>query len=109
MIAEKLEAMASLGDFNTRMKDFFDIHFLVTNEKLDPEILSQAIRATFERRKTALPASLPDSLKPEFAKQKQAQWAAFLNRNNLKSAPKELSIILQQIREKLPIDWENLK
>jgi predicted nucleotidyltransferase component of viral defense system len=33
VVAEKLEAMVLLGEQNSRMKDFFDIHFLVTTEE----------------------------------------------------------------------------
>ncbi len=108
VIAEKLEAMVTLGDQNSRMKDFFDIHYLVTNETLDAQLLKDAIIATFERRKTDLPQTGPQSLSEEFAGLKQTQWQAFLGRNKLDRVNSDFSAILQSIRERLPIDWKSL-
>jgi hypothetical protein len=52
VIAEKLEAMVSLGEANSRMKDFYDIHFLSLHYAFDGDILRQAIAATFAVRRT---------------------------------------------------------
>jgi len=67
------------------MKDYFDLWVLLHNGGLDDADLARAIRATFERRGTALPASVPVGLSEEFAPDptKQAQWRAFLSRNGL--------------------------
>lgn len=59
VIAEKFEAMVSNGDRNTRVKDFFDVHLLMQIRELDFNTLQEAIQATFQRRKTVLPESLP--------------------------------------------------
>ena len=53
VIAEKLEAMVSLGMANSRMKDFYDA-WLLQQFELDDTVLAAAIRATFERRRTAV-------------------------------------------------------
>jgi hypothetical protein len=58
VIAEKLDAMVQLGMANSRMKDFFDIVFLSRTFDFDGDLLARAIRATFERRRTALPEGL---------------------------------------------------
>jgi len=108
VVAEKLEAMVLLGEQNSRMKDFYDIHFLATTEEFNAKTLRQAIRATFNRRKTPLPNTTPESLTQEFATLKQNQWSAFLNRNNLQSTPSDFSEILAQIRNRLPVDWTRL-
>jgi hypothetical protein len=108
VVAEKLEAMVLLGEQNSRMKDFYDIHFLATTEEFDTKVLHQAIRATFSRRKTPLPSTVPESLTQDFATLKQDQWSAFLNRNNLKTTPSDFSEILAQIRNRLPVDWNRL-
>jgi len=55
VISEKLEAMVSIGFDNTRMKDIFDILILQRSSSFDGALLSQAVRATFERRKTSIP------------------------------------------------------
>jgi hypothetical protein len=67
VIAEKLEAMVLLGEANSRMKDFYDVWFLSRRFEFDGETLVRAIRATFDRRKTKLPTSVPLALTQEFA------------------------------------------
>ena len=56
----------------------------------------RALRATFERRRTSIPESLPLALTPEFAAihGKQVQWQGFLRKNGLKSAPAELGDVV---------------
>lgn len=80
VIAEKFQAMVVLGRANSRMKDFYDIWVLATLTEVDADRLASAIRATFDRRGTAIPDALPDALTPAFAEdaQKQQQWSAFV-------------------------------
>lgn len=80
VIAEKFQAMVMLGRANSRMKDFYDIWVLATLGDVDAEHLAGAIRATFDRRGTAIPEALPDALTQGFFDdaQKQQQWAAFV-------------------------------
>lgn len=84
VVAEKFQAMVSLGIGNSRMKDFYDLWYLAQNFEFDGEQLQAAIGATFDRRKTSLPSeSLPPlALTGEFAADadKQKQWQAFLRR-----------------------------
>lgn len=54
VVAEKLEAMVSLGAINTRYKDFYDIWFLAERFDFDGRVLARAVAATFERRGTPL-------------------------------------------------------
>lgn len=81
-IAEKYQAMVELDKANSRMKDFHDIWTLARNLEFDGERLSEAIRRTFERRKTKLLESAPTAFTAEFYedKAKQTQWQAFLNK-----------------------------
>lgn len=85
VFAEKLEAVASLGMANTRMKDYFDLHALIREGELDTEVLGEAIAATFARRGTPVPGTLPTGLSEAFANDptKRSQWQAFINRNGL--------------------------
>ena len=98
VVAEKLEALVSLGMLNSRMKDYFDLWVLVTYAEFDNAILKKAIQATFERRGTPLPAKLPIGLSDEFANdgQKNKQWLAFLHKNGI--APKPLAEIVTDLR-----------
>ena len=81
-IAEKYQAMVELDKANSRMKDFHDIWTLARNLEFDGQRLSEAIRRTFERRKTDLPRFEPTAFTPEFYedKSKQTQWQAFLRK-----------------------------
>ncbi len=56
---------------------------------MDSKVLSEAIRATFRRRGTALPDGLPPGLGDEFANDaaKRRQWDAFVRRNGLQAPP----------------------
>ncbi len=83
VIAEKLEAMTTLGLTNSRMKDFYDIVILARMFRIEGDLLAQAIVATFDRRKTPLPNTLPLGLTQTFADDasKQTQWNAFLRKS----------------------------
>lgn len=59
VIAEKFHAMVTLGMANSRMKDFFDLWILCRDFPFSGKALTQAIRATFQRRKTELPIEIP--------------------------------------------------
>lgn len=88
VVAEKFEALSTLGMTNSRMKDYFDLWILAQHTDFDGETLSQAIQAiqaTFARRKSNLPAEPPLGLANEFVEdaQKQTQWQAFLRKNAL--------------------------
>ncbi len=66
VVAEKLEAMVVLGDRNSRIKDFFDLHFLATAFEFDRPTLAEAVRRTFERRGTPIGETAPIGLTPEY-------------------------------------------
>ena len=85
VVAEKFEAMVSLGLLNSRMKDFFDLHFLATSFSFNGGELAQALRGTFARRQTTLPVEPPIALSDAFAgdANKNVQWRAFLSRTGL--------------------------
>lgn len=89
VVAEKLEALTSLGMLNSRMKDYFDLWILARHSNFDGAVLSKAIKATFERRRTALPNGVPIGLTDEFTQdaQKEKQWQAFLRKNALDQTP----------------------
>jgi predicted nucleotidyltransferase component of viral defense system len=88
VVAEKVEAMVQLGLANSRMKDFYDLAVLSRMFAFDGEALVPAIRATFSRRGTPLPAGLPVALTAEFADDriKNTQWAAFCRKSGAPSA-----------------------
>ena len=91
VVAEKLEALVSLGIANTRMKDYFDLWILSRYAGFEGDTLRRAIQATFDRRSTALPVGSPFGLSEGFARdlQKQRLWRAFLGKNRLETLPLE--------------------
>ncbi len=62
VVAEKLEAMVVLGDRNSRIKDFFDLHYLASRFEFDRATVVEAVRRTFERRRTPIPTESPIGL-----------------------------------------------
>ena len=101
VIAEKLEAMVQLGIDNSRMKDFYDLDFLLARFALDDDILRQAIRNTFERRQTPLPTATPTVFSPEFLIRKALLWQQFLKRNQLLESDRSWEAVLDGLRDRL--------
>jgi hypothetical protein len=85
VIAEKFEAMVVLGDRNSRIKDFFDLHHLATRFEFDRATLAEAVRRTFERRRTPIPAEDPLGLTSAYWENpsRPAQVRAFARRAGL--------------------------
>lgn len=99
VVAEKLEALTSLGMLNSRMKDFFDLWVLANHSDFEGALLARAVTATFERRRTAIPQGVPIGLSDEFFtdSQKEKQWQGFLRKNAL--ALLSLEKVVSELRE----------
>ena len=54
VLAEKFNSVISIGVLNSRMKDYYDIYYLLTSKsnEIDKKILKQAIINTFDHQKT---------------------------------------------------------
>lgn len=54
VLAEKFNSVISIGVLNSRMKDYYDIYYLLTRKSnnIDKKILKQAIINTFDHQKT---------------------------------------------------------
>lgn len=100
VVAEKYETMVRFGIANSRMKDFYDVWVLAKEFDFSGHLLSSAIRATFDRRKTPLPKHEPFALSHDFAhdKAKQNQWKAFSSRTRLSIKPESLDDAIGLIR-----------
>ena len=99
VVAEKLEALTSLGMLNSRMKDYFDLWILAKHSDFDGQILSRAVAETFDRRRTVIPTGLPIGLSDEFISdaQKAKQWQGFLRKNALDPMP--LATVVADLRD----------
>jgi hypothetical protein len=100
VIAEKFHALVDLGMTNSRLKDFYDLHFLIQNFRFEKEILAEAVKATFGRRKTDIPKQMPIALTEEFSanQDKRQQWKAFLKRTNI-SEELDLEEVIDNLHE----------
>jgi len=90
VIAEKLEAIVSLGIQNSRMKDYYDLFIFSLEYEFEGSLLTEAIGCTFKRRKTELPSGIPDGLISELVltHDKKIQWDAFIKRSKLETNQK---------------------
>lgn len=100
LVAEKFEAIVTLGSTNSRMKDFFDLWLLSRQFDFDGSELAQAISQTFAHRETEIDAS-PIALSTEFTTSEavQMQWSAFVRRSQLDAGPATLEEIREPLRE----------
>ncbi len=85
VVAEKLEAIVVLGDRNSRIKDFFDIHYLAGHFGFDRATLAETVRRTFTQRHTPIPEDAPIGLTPMYWENptRPAQVQAFARRAGL--------------------------
>lgn len=97
VIAEKFQAVVALGLANSRMKDLYDLWTLPKSIDIDMGDLAAAIRGTFARRGTIVPASCPVGLSEEFSidPAKMTQWQAYSEGTLLEGQP--LSEVTAQI------------
>jgi predicted nucleotidyltransferase component of viral defense system len=98
VVAEKFEALVTLGMANSRLKDFYDLWLIAQTFKFGRSTLSDAVQRTFERRGTALPADIPVGLTDEFAAARAAQWRAFLTRERMAAAPDGFTTVIGDLQ-----------
>jgi len=101
VVSEKFEAMIKLGLLNSRMKDFYDIWLMIRLFDFNGLKLVEALKRTFQHRKTSLPPR-----KPVFSEEiydeksdRQTLWNAFLKKGDVKHAPEKLSVTAKAIEE----------
>ena len=101
VVAEKLHAMVVHGMVNSRLKDYYDIWFLLRHFHFSKTRLSKAVRATFGRRKSELPGEWPVALSEEFFNDARAntQWNAFWKKAALPGKALELKKVIKEIRK----------
>jgi predicted nucleotidyltransferase component of viral defense system len=101
VVAEKFHAMVVLGIANSRMKDFFDLWVLSRQFEFAGPVLCEAIRATFQRRRTPVPRGTPLALSADFADdpRKAVQWRAFLGKSRLDAGGYGLAEVVVGLRE----------
>ncbi len=78
-LAEKFEAIVSLGLANTRYKDFYDIYVILKNPELETnqETLKEAIIQTFKNRSTGFDDIVVFEKDFALDEERQKRWTAF--------------------------------
>lgn len=84
VIAEKLQAITKLNYQTSRLKDFYDIYYIICNFNFNGKKLFEAIGNTFMHRETNI-EDVKIVMRQEFAtdSDKNTQWNAFLKRQKL--------------------------
>ena len=96
-IAEKIDAILSLMEFSSRMKDYYDIYYLANKFDFDGATLTEALRKTFENRGhtfTAEQFELVTAFDSDEAMQKK--WKAFVRKIDTKTD--DYSVVLKTIK-----------
>jgi predicted nucleotidyltransferase component of viral defense system len=99
VVAEKLHAAVDLDMANSRMKDFYDIWFLLKTFNFEGIRLGKAIRSTFAIRDTKIIAD-PTCFTSEFYKnrEKEIQWRSFLRKANVSNQEMLLESVILEIK-----------
>ena len=110
VVAEKLNAMVTLGERNSRFKDFYDLHAMAREFRFDRNTLARAVRATFDRRRTPIDAALPSPLTAPFyaASGRITQWRAYVTSNSLTGAPTDFQQVGELLTRFLRPVWESV-
>lgn len=102
-IAEKFEAIVSLGKFNSRYKDFYDIYAISNVFSLSGKELHAAIIETFKHRNTGF--SNVVAFSDDFINNPSniTRWKSFLNKKQVNGAIDFSTVIIQNRNLLLPI------
>ena len=108
VIAERFQAMIELSVANSRMKDFYDVYNLLTDNKFDNETLEEAIKVTFVNRGTSYTENHA-LFTAEFGTnpQRKKSWTVFLNKIN-RDKELEFEDVMRLISEKLMPFWAKM-
>ncbi len=97
VIAEKLTTAISLGDLNTRDRDYADLYRLLTLNNLDGDELTMALAATAEHRGITL-KPLSTSI-TDLAERRQTSYSAWRRRQGPAATgyPERFADVIQQV------------
>lgn len=85
-IAEKIDAILSLMEFSSRMKDYYDICYLANKFNFDGATLTEALRKTFENRGHAFTIEQFEQVMAfDDDEAMQKKWKAFVRKIDTKT------------------------
>ena len=96
-IAEKIDAILSLMEFSSRMKDYYDIYYLANKFDFDGNVLTKALKKTFENRGHSFTVTQFEQV-INFADDSamQKKWKAFVRKIDTKTD--DYSTVLKTIK-----------
>ena len=96
-IAEKIDAILSLMEFSSRMKDYYDIYYLANKFDFDGATLTEALRKTFENRGHTFTAEQFEQVMAfDSDDAMQKKWKAFVRKIDTKTD--DYSTVLKVIK-----------
>ena len=97
-IAEKIDAILSLMEFSSRMKDYYDIYYLANKFDFDGATLTEALRKTFENRGHIFTSEQFEQVMAfDSDKAMQKKWKAFVRKIDTKTD--DYSTVLKIIKD----------
>lgn len=96
-IAEKIDAILSLMEFSSRMKDYYDIYYLANKFDFDGATLTKALKRTFENREHSFTVEQFEQVMGfDRDGSMQKKWKAFIRKIDTKTD--DYSTVLKTIR-----------
>lgn len=108
VIAEKFHAMVVLSYGNSRMKDFYDVYALLKANQFHTAVLTESIKATFDKRETSI-NQFPSFFDEEFKADAKlnTHWKQFIKKNKLLFNIEFQEVVRDILKELKPI-WDTL-
>ena len=99
-IAEKVDAILDLMEYSSRMKDYYDLYYILTHFEFDNDTLAEAMKKTFENRNNHFTMEQFEQVmsfgEDEAMKKK---WQAFIKKTKLEFI--EYSVVVDTINAEL--------
>lgn len=117
VISEKCAIIEEYGLLNSRLKDYFDLLMLAKTQEFSGDLLSQAIRNTFDFRETVVPTSDMVGFSQEFIEDQSSAWNSFLKKIDYREKLDFADVVAEVAafaspvikatarREEFPMDW----
>lgn len=97
-IAEKIDAILSLMEFSSRMKDYYDIYYLANKFDFDGKVLTEALRKTFTNREHIFTLEQFEQVMAfDSDEAMQKKWKAFVRKIDTKTD--DYSTVLKTIKD----------
>lgn len=97
IVAEKIDAILTLMEFSSRMKDYYDVYYIANKFDFDGKVLTEAFRKTFENREHNFTAEQFEQVMGfdnDAAMQKK--WKVFIRKIDIKTD--DYSTVLKTIK-----------